>query len=66
MAAARMVDVDAVLRHFGSKRKLAREHYREFIEAGMRAGHRDEFYLAENVMMLPGESYMPIVSCSSR
>jgi REP element-mobilizing transposase RayT len=39
-----IVDVDPVLRHFGNKRELARQRYKEFIVAGMRLGHREEFY----------------------
>ena len=37
-----LVDVDPVLRHFGRDRKAAREHYRQFVCAGIQSGHVDE------------------------
>jgi hypothetical protein len=52
---AGMVDVDPVLRHFGAKRELARDRYREFVAAGMKLGHREEFYLADEGRILGSE-----------
>src|SRR5207245_7841442 len=34
-----ILDVDPVLRHFGAKKKLAREAYERFVAAGMKLGH---------------------------
>ncbi len=58
LEAAGMVDVDPVLRHFGAKKKLARERYREFVAAGMRLGHRDEFYLASEGRILGTDEFV--------
>jgi REP element-mobilizing transposase RayT len=44
MEAAGIVDVDPVLRHFGAKKEMARERYRQFVAAGMKDGFRQEFY----------------------
>jgi hypothetical protein len=53
-----IVDVDPVLRRFGGKRKLARERYREFVDAGIEFGHREEFYLAEEGRILGTEEFV--------
>ncbi len=53
-----LVDVDPVLRHFGGKRKVARERYREFVNAGMKLGHQAEFYRAEEGRILGGEEFV--------
>jgi len=53
-----LVDVDPVLRHFGGKRKLARERYQEFVLAGMKLGHQEEFYRAEEGRILGGEEFV--------
>ena len=37
-------DVDSVLRHFGSKKAKAREHYSRFMTEGIAMGHQTEFY----------------------
>jgi len=58
LEAAGVVDVDPVLRHFGAKKKLARERYREFVAAGMRLGHRDEFYLASEGRILGTDEFV--------
>jgi REP element-mobilizing transposase RayT len=55
---ARIVDVDPVLRHFGGKKKLARERYCEFVRAGMKLGHRDEFYQADGGRILGSEEFV--------
>jgi hypothetical protein len=41
-----------------AKRKLARERYREFVAAGMKLGHREEFYLAEEGWILGTEEFV--------
>ena len=55
---ARIVDVDPVLRHFGAKKKLAREAYRQFVAAGMKLGHQEEFYLADEGRILGTEEFV--------
>ena len=40
------VDVDSVLRHFGSTKAKAREHYAGFMTAGIGLGHQAAFYEA--------------------
>ena len=45
--AAWLVDVEPVLRHFGSNKTLARERFQLFVRAGMKLGHREEFYRAD-------------------
>src|SRR5438128_8424323 len=36
-----IVDIDPVLRHFGVKKRVARQRYRQFVAAGMKLGHRE-------------------------
>ena len=55
---AGIVDVDPVLRHFGAKKKLAREAYRQFVAAGMKLGHQEEFYLADEGRILGTEEFV--------
>ena len=55
---AGIVDVDSVLRHFGSKKKVARERYAEFVMAGMKLGHREEFYCAEDGCILGNDQFV--------
>ena len=57
-AAGGLVDVDPVLRHFGAKRQVARERYREFVRAGMKLGHQAEFYCAEEGRILGSEEFV--------
>jgi len=54
------VDVDPVLRHFGVKRAVAREKYRQFVAAGMKYGHREEFYAAEEGRILGTEEFVDV------
>ena len=42
-----LVDVEPVLRHFGARKKLARERFELFVRAGIKLGHKEEFYRAE-------------------
>jgi REP element-mobilizing transposase RayT len=58
LQAAGIVDVDPVLRHFGSKKKLARERYREFVEAGLQLGHRAELYSTAEGRILGTEEFV--------
>ena len=53
-----IVDVDPVLRHFGVKKALARERYREFVMAGVKLGHQDEFYLADEGRILGSDEFI--------
>jgi len=55
---AGILDVDPVLRHFGAKRKMARRAYREFVAAGMKLGHQDEYYLADEGRILGSEEFV--------
>jgi REP element-mobilizing transposase RayT len=58
LAPTGIVDVDPVLRHFGAKRKIAREAYRQFVDAGMKLGHQKEFYLADEGRILGTEEFV--------
>src|ERR1051325_1118361 len=53
-----IVDVDPVLRHFGAKKKMARAHFDRFVKAGMKMGHREEFYQAEQGRILGTEEFV--------
>jgi putative transposase len=55
---AGVVDVDPVLRHFGAKREAARDSYREFVEAGIKHGHREEFYIGDEGRILGTEEFV--------
>ncbi len=55
---AGIVDVDPVLRHFGVKKEVAREKYRQFVAAGMKYGHREEFYAADEGRILGTEEFV--------
>src|SRR5712691_8142515 len=53
-----IVDLDPVLRHFGVKKALARERFGQFVMAGIKHGHRDEFYAAEEGRILGSEEFV--------
>jgi REP element-mobilizing transposase RayT len=55
---AGIVNVDPVLRHFGAKREVARERYRKFVAAGIKQGHCEEFYAAEEGRILGSEEFI--------
>ena len=55
---AGIVDVDPVLRHFGAKKSVAQEAYRQFVAAGMKAGHQDEFYMADGGRILGTQEFV--------
>jgi len=38
-----IIQVDSVLRHFGVMKEIARQRYKEFVAAGLKHGHREEF-----------------------
>ena len=53
---SRLVDVEPVLRHFGASKKVAVERFQLFVRAGMKHGHKEEFYRAyEGRMLGPDE-----------
>jgi REP element-mobilizing transposase RayT len=58
MAPAGIVDVDPVLRHFGVNRKLARDAYRLFVDAGMKPGAKKGSYSDGNVRILESEEFV--------
>jgi REP element-mobilizing transposase RayT len=58
LEAVRIVDVDSVLRHFGARKQAAREHFAQFVRAGVTHGHRDEFYRAEEGRILGSEEFV--------
>ena len=52
------VDVDPVLRLFGARKAKARENFAEFVRAGARRGHMDEFYEAGRAGILGSEEFV--------
>ncbi len=58
LEAAAIIDVDPVLRHFGAKKVVARETYRQFVDAGMGHGHQAGFYLADGGRILGSEEFV--------
>lgn len=55
---AGIVDVDPVLRHFGARKKDARDAYRQFVNAGMKLGRQDELYPEEEGGILGSEEFV--------
>src|SRR5437773_4061213 len=55
---AGIVNIDPVLRHFGTQKRLAREAYEQFVAAGIRLGHHEEFYLADQGRILGTEEFI--------
>src|SRR5438445_6542952 len=55
---AGILDVDPVLRHFGARKKFAREAYRQFVAAGMKIGHQEEFYQTDDGRILGTEEFV--------
>jgi|SRR5215510_2707610 len=53
-----IVDVDPVLRHFGAKRIMAQKAYREFVIAGMKLGHQETLYQAEDNRILGSDEFV--------
>jgi hypothetical protein len=58
MEPAGIVDVDPVLRHFGAKKDVARDKYRQFVGAGIKQGHCEEFYAAAEGRILGSEEFI--------
>ena len=52
------VDAEAVLRHFGANKKTAVERFRSFVRAGMKLGHNEEFYRADEGRILGSEEWV--------
>jgi REP element-mobilizing transposase RayT len=53
-----IVDVDPVLRHFGAKKEVARDAYDEFVNAGMKRGHQENFYPEDDGRILGTEEFV--------
>lgn len=53
-----LVDTEPVLRHFGATKKLARNRFKLFVEAGIKLGHREEFYEADEGRILGSEAFV--------
>ncbi len=53
-----IVDVDPVLRHFGGSKKVARDRYRQFVAAGIKQGHCEEFYAADEGRILGSDEFI--------
>ena len=52
------VDTDALLRYFGARKNQVVEKYRQFVRAGMKQGHREEFYEASEGRLLGSEEFV--------
>jgi len=53
-----IVDLDPVLRHFGVKKRVARERYEQFVVAGMKLGHQAELYPTDDGRILGTEEFV--------
>src|SRR5437762_6552297 len=53
-----IVDVDPILRLFHARKKTAREHFAQFVIAGVKLGHREEFYQADEGRILGSEEFV--------
>jgi REP-associated tyrosine transposase len=53
-----IVDVDPVLRHFGAKKQVARKNFSQFVRAGKKLGHREDFYQATEQRVLGTEEFV--------
>ena len=58
LEASGLVDVDPVLRHFGAKKNAAREQFAQFVRVGIKLGHREEFYQADEGRILGGAEFV--------
>lgn len=58
LEAAGIVEVNPVLRHFGARKKVARERFGQFVMAGIKHGHRDEFYQTDEGRILGSEEFV--------
>jgi len=53
-----LTDVDPVLRHFGPRKELARERFREFVAAGVGIGYPEDFDLSVEAGILGSEEFV--------
>lgn len=53
-----LVEIEPVLRHFGGTKKAARERFKLFVHAGIKVGHREEFYAGEEGRILGSEEFV--------
>jgi hypothetical protein len=60
------VTVEAVLHHFGSTRARAVARYREFVEAGVPQGHREDFYTLADGKFLGDERFVEAMERKGR
>lgn len=58
MDESKLVDAEPVLRHFGATKKLARERFGLFVRAGLKLGHKEEFYRADEGRILGSEDWV--------
>jgi REP element-mobilizing transposase RayT len=58
MEPAGIVDVDPVLRHFGASKEVARDRYRRFVGAGIKQGHCEDFYAADEGRIMGSEEFI--------
>jgi hypothetical protein len=47
-----------VLNHFGARKSVASERYRQFVAAGIKQGHCEEFYAADEGRILGSEEFI--------
>jgi putative transposase len=55
---AGIVDVEPVLRLFGARRAKARENFAQFVAAGARLGHQQQFYSTSEGCILGSEEFV--------
>jgi hypothetical protein len=53
-----LVDVDPVLRYFGATKKLARERFELFVNAGLKVGRREDLYGGAEGRLLGAEEFV--------
>jgi REP element-mobilizing transposase RayT len=53
-----LVDAEPLLRHFGGRKRQARERFRLFVLAGMKLGHQEGFYNTEDGRILGSEEFV--------
>jgi hypothetical protein len=53
-----LVDVEPVLRYFGATKKLARERFEMFVNAGSKLGRREDLYGGEEGRVLGAEEFV--------
>jgi hypothetical protein len=58
---AGILDIDPVLRHFGARKKQARQAYQQFVNAGIALGHQDSWYSGEDNRILGNEEFVDSV-----